>query len=144
MRRPLGLAAGVLLAIAGCGAAAAPATTPPVVWERVDPDPGSERGPTALVDRDGLLVGVGERMAWVSPDARTWTGVELPGLSSNATASDVAVTRESFVAVPNDLAHAVGVRSPSAGLTGIVSRAGRSAITGMDGRSGRAIWIAAP
>jgi hypothetical protein len=87
--------------IAACAAPASP-TPPPVLsieWEAIDPDPTGSGGPTAFATLDGVIVGVGEHLAWLTEDGRSWTPVPLPGAGDGDHAEDIVATADALVAV---------------------------------------------
>lgn len=81
------LAIPLVLLLAACDAGApagsgdptgGPSPTPigALAWTQVDPDPGSDAGPVAVIGWNGGLLGVGYGRTWSSPDGIAWTAGE--------------------------------------------------------------------
>jgi len=78
------------LLVVGCGGATS-STRQPIAWERIDPSPASDKGPTEIVAWSGGYVGVGSGSSWVSADGRTWQATAFPDAGDGGATGLVAV-----------------------------------------------------
>jgi len=83
------LVAAVLFA-SGCGGASSPSGKP-IAWERIDPSPTSDEGPTEIVAWGDGYVGVGVHSAWTTTDGRTWQATPLPDVGEGGAIGLVAI-----------------------------------------------------
>jgi len=76
--------------VSGCGGARS-STHEPIAWERIDPNPAGDDGPSEVVAWGDGYAGVGGGSSWTSSDGRTWQATPLPDAADGGATGLVAV-----------------------------------------------------